>query len=53
METLIRKSRSDNLIDTIDSVRFTFIATLLMMGKKSVLITGKYNNTNKYELMVA
>ena len=41
LETLVRKSKTEELIDTIDSVRFTFLTTLLLMGKKSVLITGK------------
>lgn len=46
VDSLIRQtsnSRSvstDNTIDTIDSIRFTFLSALLLMGKKSVIITG-------------
>ena len=41
IENLIRKGQSDSsIIETLDSVRFKFLASLLLMNKKSVLITG-------------
>jgi dynein heavy chain len=40
MDSLIRKTKSDEITETIDSVRYTFLATLLLMSRKSILITG-------------
>jgi Cdc6-like AAA superfamily ATPase len=41
IENLIRKGQADSsIIETLDSVRFKFLASLLLMNKKSVLITG-------------
>ena len=40
IDKLIRQNKSDEIIPTIDSIRFSFLATLLMHGKHSVLITG-------------
>ena len=40
MDLLIRQTKSDEITETIDSVRYTFLVTLLLMGRKSVLITG-------------
>lgn len=41
MENLIRKGQTESsVIDTLDSVRFTFLSSLLLMNKMSVLITG-------------
>lgn len=42
MDALIKKRQidCDTITETIDSIRFTFLASLLLMGKKSVLITG-------------
>jgi hypothetical protein len=40
-EALIKTTgKSDNMIETIDSIRFTFLSTLMLQGNNSVLITG-------------
>ena len=39
-DILIRQNKIESLIDTVDSVRFTFLSTLLLMGRNSVLLTG-------------
>lgn len=50
VESLIRNdgrngaSQDSSLIETIDSVRFTFFSTLLLMGRNPVLVTGKKNS---------
>ena len=38
MDLLIRQTKSDEITETIDSVRYTFLATLLLMGRKSVCV---------------
>lgn len=40
IDSLIRQTKSDEIIETVDSIRFTFLSSLLLMGKHSVLITG-------------
>jgi dynein heavy chain len=40
IDRLIRQGKSDDIIPTIDSVRFSFLTTLLMNNKNSILITG-------------
>jgi dynein heavy chain len=40
IEKLIRQGKSDDIIPTIDSIRFSFLATLLLNDKHSVLVTG-------------
>jgi len=40
IESLIRKRTTEGITETIDSVRYSFLASLLLMNKKSVLITG-------------
>jgi hypothetical protein len=39
-EILIKQNKSDDIITTIDSVRFSFLSTLLLQGKHMVLISG-------------
>lgn len=40
-EALIKTTgKSDNIIETVDSIRFTFLSTLMLQGNNSVLITG-------------
>jgi hypothetical protein len=41
LESLIRQNNA-NMIQTVDTVRFTFLSALLLMGKHSILLTGKY-----------
>ena len=40
VDKLIRQNREDEMIPTIDSLRFGFISTLLLQSKHPVLITG-------------
>ena len=40
-EFLIKQSRIDDLIPTVDSVRFAFLSSLLLSGKHPVLISGQ------------
>ena len=45
-EALIKTTgKSDNIIETVDSIRFTFLSTLMVQGNNSVLITGGQINT--------
>lgn len=39
-DTLIRKGKDDQIVDTIDLVRYSFITTLLLKSKHPVLLTG-------------
>ena len=39
-DALIKQSKSDDIIPTVDSVRFSFLSTLLLIGKNTVLISG-------------
>lgn len=40
VDTLIKQTKPEELIETLDSIRFCFLSTLLLMGKNTVLITG-------------
>ena len=48
MDLLIRQTKSDEITETIDSVRYTFLATLLLMGRKSVCVRSAWIRFNSY-----
>ena len=39
-ENLIKQNKIDDFIPTVDSIRFAFLSSLLLMGKNTVLING-------------
>ena len=43
-------SNESDLVPTVDTVRYTFLCSLLLLGKNPVLLTGQYKAVNRKPL---